>query len=423
MTQFLDKLPFAKHTWFRYLRLLVSHFLDDNCTQKAASLTYTTLLSIVPMLAILLVIFSSVPALEGIREQVQETIYRNLLPSVDHQLQGHIDSFAKNSAKMTVVGVGALLFTTIMTLITIEDAFNQIWRTTNQSKDLHSILRSMITIIATPIILIIAFIASSAIRSIDSISRHLFGYGLDWSIWAVGLSFLTTIAGFILLYWFTPKTKVPLKNAVIAGITIAILFECIKRVFGLAVTNFTSYEAVYGAFAILPIFLLWIYISWNLILLGVEISYTLTIFDKNEEKKRPPFLILLTLIHKIYHHHKQGKKTPKELLYSSFKHAERDDCQEYLHHLENQEFIAVDKSGNYYLTTELNHINLWQFYRTLPYSLPDKQTLSNGDTKNNEWQQKLQGKMGLIEHQTKTLFGTSLADLFETNNLNANNKK
>lgn len=416
MTQFLDKLPFARHTWFRYLRLLVSHFLDDNCTQKAASLTYTTLLSIVPMLAVLLVIFSSVPALEGMREQVQETIYRNLLPSGSNQLQEHIDSFARNSVKMTLVGVGALLFTTVMTLITIEDAFNQIWRTTNQSKDLHSILRSMVTIIATPIILIIAFIASSAIRSIDSISRHLFGYGLDWSIWAVGLSFLTTIVGFILLYWFTPKTKVPLKNAVIAGITIAILFECVKRVFGLAVTNFTSYEAVYGAFAVLPIFLLWIYISWNLILLGVEISYTLTIFDKNDNKKRPPFLILLTLIHHIYQNHKQGKKTPKESLYASFKHAERDDCQEYLHHLENQEFITMDKSGSYHLTTDPKKINLWQFYKTLPYSLPNKQALSNVYAENDEWQQKLYEKMGLIEHQTKTLFGASLADLFEASN-------
>lgn len=277
---FLDKLPFAKKTWFRYLRLLIGHFIDDNCTQKAASLTYTTLLSIVPMLAILLVIFSSVPALEGIREQVQHAIYQNLLPSFNNQVKEHIDVFAKNSAKMTLVGVSVLLFTTVMTLITIETAFNDIWRAKHQSTNWHSILRSIITIVATPIVLTIAFIASSVIKSLDKLSRHLLGVGVDWSIWAMGLSFLSTMAGFILLYWFIPKTKVPLKNAAIAGITIAILFECVKNFFGWAVTNFTSYEAIYGAFAVFPIFLLWIYVAWNLILLGVEISYTLTIFDK-----------------------------------------------------------------------------------------------------------------------------------------------
>ena len=72
MTQFLNKLPFAHHAWFMYIRLLVRHFLDDNCTQKAASLTYTTLLSLVPILTVMLVVFSSVPALEDVRGQVQQ---------------------------------------------------------------------------------------------------------------------------------------------------------------------------------------------------------------------------------------------------------------------------------------------------------------------------------------------------------------
>lgn len=79
------------------------------------------------------------------------------------------------------------------------------------------------------------------------------------------------------MYWFIPKVQVPFKNAAIAGIVSAILFEILKTVFGTVMSNFTSYEAIYGAFAALPIFLLWIFLSWNIILLGVEISYTLTI--------------------------------------------------------------------------------------------------------------------------------------------------
>lgn len=423
MSHFLDKLPFAKHTWFRYLRLLIGHFLNDNCTQKSASLTYTTLLSIVPMLAIFLVIFSSVPALESIREQVQEAIYRNLLPSFDNQLQSYIDNFAKNSARMTLVGVGVLLFTTVMTLITIEDAFNQIWRTHHQSNDLYSIIRSIITIVSTPIILAIAFMASSAIRSLDSISRHLFGYGMDWSIWAVGLSYATTTIGFILLYWFIPKTKVPLKNATIAGIIIAILFECIKRFFGLAVTNFTSYEAVYGAFAILPIFLVWVYLSWNLILLGVEISYTLTIFDKKDEEQRHPLLILLSMLNVIYHNHQQNNKTSKNDLYALLRYKERENYQAYLSQLEKQPFLSLDKFGHYGLKDDLNNITLWQFYQSLPYGLPTEKVMSSILQSNDDWQQKLYHRFQLLQNQAKILFHLSLAELFDTPKDNQTNLK
>ena len=109
MDTLLNKLPFAHHSWFMYLRMLVRHFLEDNCTQKAASLTYTTLLSLVPMIAIVLVIFSTVPALENAREQVQQAIYSNLLPSSSRQVSEYINNFAQNYAKFTFVGISVLL--------------------------------------------------------------------------------------------------------------------------------------------------------------------------------------------------------------------------------------------------------------------------------------------------------------------------
>ena len=79
-----------------YLRLLVRHFIDDDTQQKAASLTYTTLLALVPILTVVLVIFSSVPALEGLREQVQQTISANLFPTASEQVAGYIRSLLKN---------------------------------------------------------------------------------------------------------------------------------------------------------------------------------------------------------------------------------------------------------------------------------------------------------------------------------------
>ena len=240
MTQFLNKLPFAHHAWFMYIRLLVRHFLDDNCTQKAASLTYTTLLSLVPILTVMLVVFSSVPALEDVRGQVQQAVYSNLMPSSGATISQHIDSFAEKSSNLGIVGVGGVFVTTILTLITIETAFNEIWRVSERTGGVASVVRYWMMITVAPIILGVAFGASSAISGLSFLNRQIAGYGIDWGIWAKIISFLFTVGGFIAMYWFIPKVKVPLKNTVIAGAVVAILFETLKMVFGTVMTNFTS---------------------------------------------------------------------------------------------------------------------------------------------------------------------------------------
>lgn len=112
----------------QFLIYLVKNFLADNCTQKSASLTYTTLLSIVPVLTLVLVVLSSVPQLAGARESIQAMIYDNLLPSSGFQVTQYFNDFADKSSNLTIVGLGALFVTTIMTLITIETAFNEIWK-------------------------------------------------------------------------------------------------------------------------------------------------------------------------------------------------------------------------------------------------------------------------------------------------------
>lgn len=314
MTNLLNKLPFAHHAWFMYLRLLVRHFIEDETQQKAASLTYTTLLALVPMLTVVLVIFSSLPALADLREQMQQMISDNLFPSASNQIAGYMQSFVEKSSNLGLVGVGALFVTAIMTLNTIEHAFNKIWRVQDRSGGAASIIRYWTIITLGPVILAVAFGAPSAIQSVDFLNRQIGGYGIDWGIWAYVISFLFTAAGFILMYWFIPKAQVPIKNALIAGVITAILFETLKQVFSTVMTNFTSYEAIYGAFAALPIFLLWIYLSWNLILLGVQISYTLTIFETKEVPVRHPLLSLLDMLNLAYKRYQNGETVSEDEL-------------------------------------------------------------------------------------------------------------
>lgn len=413
MMTLLNKLPFAHKPWFMYACLLVRHFLADNCTQKSASLTYTTLLSIVPMLAILLVIFSTVPALEGVREQVQNAIYSNLLPSSGVQVSSYIDKFAQNSARFTVVGIGVLLFTTVSMLITIETAFNQIWRIEERTGGLDSIVRYVLMIVGLPVVLAVAFTATSAIASVDFLNRQIGGYGIDWAIWAKIFSFGFTVLGFIGMYFFIPKVKVPFKNALIAGLVVAVLFECVRQLFGLVISNFTSYEAIYGAFAILPVFLMWIYVSWNLILLGVEISYTLTIFEPKEVPVRHPLLSLLDMLNVIYKNHKYNKTTSENALRAVLGRKETPKWQTYIRQLEQSKLI-IKKSDNYTLRTNLDSMTLWQFYRSLPYPLPIKDELIKLEQAHYDpWYDALYQELKIVERHTKQTLSTPLSSLFD----------
>ena len=116
MEKLLKKLPFLHKHWFQFLRFLTRHFFEDNCQQKAASLTYTTLLSIVPILTVLLMILSSVPALSSVRAQIYEVIYSNLLPQSSLQVSKYINNFAEKSSNLTIIGAMVLFGITLAKL-------------------------------------------------------------------------------------------------------------------------------------------------------------------------------------------------------------------------------------------------------------------------------------------------------------------
>lgn len=413
MENFLKKAPFLQHRWFHFLRFLIRHFFEDNCQQKAASLTYTTMLSIVPILTVLLMILSSVPALASVRAQIYEIIYSNLLPQSSLQVSTYINSFAEKSTNLTAIGIMILFVTTIMTLTTVERAFNQIWRVDNRSAGIKSILRYWTIITLGPLVLGTAFIVSSAVQSLSFLNRQIAGYGIDWSFWVQIVSIGITTAGFIGMYWFIPKARVPAKSAVIAGVIVAVVFELLKHVFGSVMTNFTSYEAIYGAFAAIPIFLLWIYLSWNLILLGVEISYTLTIFETEEVYPRHPLLSLLDMLNLVYSRHLKGEATSEQELRDVLGRKELPKWYIYLNYLKDSNLITATEHDEYVLKKDLSKMTLWDFYSTLPYPLPIKDELDEmGVEDQKPWLSLLIERFEHTEDYAKEQLNLPLAAIF-----------
>lgn len=418
MTNLLKKLPFYDSRWFEFLFFLVKNFIEDKCQQKAASLTYTTLLSIVPILTVMLVMLSSIPALSEVREQIYNMVYSNLMPSSSFQVSQYINSFAEKSSNLTAIGVLILFVTTIMTLTTIETAFNEIWRVEDRSGGLKSVIRYWTIITLGPLVLGTAFIVSSTVQSLSFLNQQFMGYGIDWSFWVQLVSFLITIAGFVGMYWFIPKANVPIKHAAIAGGIVAILFEGLKQVFGTAMTNFTSYEAVYGAFAALPVFLLWIHLSWNVILLGVEISYTLTVFDSDEVNPRHPFFSLLDMLNLVFKNHQVGKSTPEKQLRNILGRKELPKWYQYINLLKDNDLIANTDKGDYLLKKDLSQISLWQLYQNLPYALPIKGEIAKMQPFDHDsWLGLIANRFQHSQRLVKEQMNISLLSLFENSQM------
>lgn len=375
MSTLMQKLPFRDSYWFKLFIFVIKRFEQDQCRDKAGSLTYTTMLALVPILTVFLVILSSIPALSSARAQIQQTIYSNLLPSSSSQVTQYLNDFAEKSTNLTAVGVIFLFVTAVMTLSTIEQSFNQVWKVRRPRGGVVGFMRYWTIISLGPILLGAAFALSSALTSLELLNRNVAGYSVDWAIWIQLTSFVLTCAGFTFLYWLIPNCKVPVKEAAIAGVVIGILFELLKSSFGFVMSNFTSYDQVYGAFAALPVFLLWIYLSWNLILLGVELSYALTVFHSVDHLPRHPVLALLDILQLFYNRQKTGDTVLDIEAMQILGRGEVEKWTEYAEILHSNELIQKTESGDYVLSRNLDEVDFWTFYKTLPYPLPRRNDL------------------------------------------------
>lgn len=409
----LKKLSIFKHKWVQFLMYLIKNFIDDNCSQKAALLTYTTLLSIVPILTLLVVILSTIPQLAEAREQIQNLIFSNILPSTGLQVTKYLNQFTSNSSNLTIIGVGILFFTTISTLMTIETAFNQIWRVEKKETSWLNLVRYWVIITLLPIVLALAMIVSSTVQSLSFLNQKIGGYGIDWAIWVQIGSIAIMLMGLVAMYWFVPRCQVRFKHALIAGVVVGIIFEILKLTFGAIVDNFTSYKAVYGAFAILPLFLLWIYISWNVILLGVQISYCLTIFETKEIFPRHALFSLMDMLNVLYREHKKGNVVTEAGLRYVLGRQEMPNWYTYISFLQDNNLITTSDKDEYVLKRSLDDYSFWEFYQNMPYPLPHEKDLRK--LKNNApWTVQWINTLARGEAMLKYNFDVSMASIFDS---------
>lgn len=362
-------------------KFVIRRFLHDDCRSNAAQLTYTTLFAIVPMLTVLFAVLSGIPSLQTLSQEITNVIFNNFLPDTGVKIQTYLNDFAKQASNLTVIGVLMLFVTSLLMLMTVERAFNQVWKVRQPRLSLIAFLRYWAVLSLGPLLLGVAFTVSSYLTSLRVMSNA--GELVDNVFPGLQImpAIFTTLA-FTLLYITVPNCKVPVKAGFQAGLFAAILFEAAKRLFGLFIANFSSYQLVYGAFAAFPIFLIWIYVSWMIVLLGVEVSRALTLYKEQHFSHRHPLLALMDVLQLFHRRQQAGHSVSDVEAMSILGRYEVETWSEMANLLLSLNYIQKTEIGNYVLVRNLDRISFWEFYQHLPWPLPrpeDLKTLHDDD--------------------------------------------
>ncbi|MFA7436742.1 YihY family inner membrane protein [Castellaniella sp.] len=240
-------------------------------TQVASSLTFTTVLAIVPLLAVVLALFTAFPLFGEFRHSLEAFLADSLLPpSVSDTIVTYLNQFAAQASGLTAVGGAFLVVTSILLIMTIDEAFNDIWRVARQRPLRQRLLVYWASISLGPL-LVGASLWASAVVMRESLG-YIAALPDTFMLLLTLVPFLVSVLGFTALYVFVPNCRVQWRDALAGGLGATVVLSIMKGAFTWYLTQFPSYTVIYGAFATLPIFLLWIYLSWLVILMGATVA-------------------------------------------------------------------------------------------------------------------------------------------------------
>ena len=258
--------------WF-FLTLFFHRVQQNKIGIYSGYLTYSTLLAIVPLIMVVFSVFTLLPIFDEATHQLKQLVYDNFAPNAGNMVQEYLDLFVANSQKMGMISIAGLVVVAVMLISSIDHALNEIWQNTKPRHLVLSFGIYLAVLIFGPILAGASIAVSSYIFSLEmfseqgifSFSQYLLRFvpfGLTWLM-------------FSLIYLVVPNTHVSFKHAAIGALIAALFFTLGKQAFVWYITTFPSYQAIYGVLATIPIMIVWIHLSWKVVLFGGQVASVL----------------------------------------------------------------------------------------------------------------------------------------------------
>jgi len=357
--------------WLRaFLRFLGSRFVEDRCFETASGLAYATVFAMVPFAAAVFGIISTFPVFEAWSERLTGFLFSNFVPAAARTVETYVREAAGSASKMTLAGVLGLLAVALLLMKGIEDTFNRIWRVPSGRGAIAGFLMYWAALTFGPILVVMSLALSSYLFSLPLLADGTRAAGALLR----STPFLLALAAFTSAYMIVPHRAVRFRHALAGGLVAAALFELAKSGLSAYLRHVPTYEQIYGALAVLPIFLLWVYLSWIAILLGASFAASLSAFRYLPRERRLPEGLELIGVLRLLGRFSQGQQEGRELDFDDLRRLEPSLSDDTLMHL-LERLVALrvvhrSEEGGWLLVRDLSRLSLGEIYRGALLRLP-----------------------------------------------------
>ncbi len=263
-----------QHSW-KFLKSLWSRVSHDRLTVTAGYLAYVSLLSLVPLLSVSLAVLSAFPAFREVIEILEQYAFSNFMPHTGEAFQTHLQEFIDNAGRMSAVGLLGLVVVALLLISAIDQNLNYIFRCHKQRRWTVSFPMYWMILTLGPMLAAGSVAVSSYLMSLRMFSGEDFDISFIKELVLSYLPMVLTTIAYLALYLVVPNRKVLARYAIWGALLAGLLFESSKGLFALYITQFPTYQAIYGALAAIPILFVWIYLAWIIVLLGAEVTAAL----------------------------------------------------------------------------------------------------------------------------------------------------
>ncbi len=281
----LNKLKLGGRFLLKISTAVFQQFIKNRALSVAGGLAYTTLLGVVPLLVVGFAIFAALPQFDSLAANFKNVIFSHFIPTSGEVVEGYLFYFVEQTSNLSTVSTVILVVTAFLLMHSVDSAINTLWHNNEKRKIIVSLLIYCLVLVFGPMLIGVSIAVTSFVFSLPFITdaADIVGgtvYLLEY------LPFALTTLSLWVIYIVLPKGYVSNKYAFISSIVAALLFEFSKQIFVWSITTFPTYQVIYGAFAVIPIFLVWVYLSWLIILLGAQMTSCLQFFEDHQEMQK-----------------------------------------------------------------------------------------------------------------------------------------
>jgi len=324
-------------------------------------------------MAVILGVLSAFPVFDYGVEQLQDFIFSQFVPAAGDVVREYLDEFVQRSAGLTGTGTLFLVVTALILMSTIEKSLNRIWRVDRPRRPTSRLIVYWAVLTLGPLLLGASLGLTSYLAALPLLAPE-FVRGPLQSLLFVATPFFVAMLAFTLIFMIVPNRRVRWNHALAGAAFSALAFELSKRGFVFYISNFPTYEKLYGALATIPIFLVWIYVSWVVILLGASLAASLTTFHYRHAEwrwnPRHHLLLVLRLLDHLRRAQSQGHGVSHARLLELEAAATDAELTGLMERLDDCGFARRDEDGDWFLSVDLDEATLADLYHSMSLVLP-----------------------------------------------------